>query len=153
MAAEMPLTGHVRPVRGEQASAARRAAKTIARKTLSFECSGSRRCRNPKRVARIKTAACRCGDRARWTLIDTLGRRACVYGARRKARERKAGENPVEAFIACPGRVETQGSIQRFGTLIRFCAARDSREGQNPGTAACRAGPQLRLRKQRQGKR
>jgi hypothetical protein len=46
-----------------------------------------------------------------------------------------------------------KGASSAFGALIRCQNARDSREGQSPGTAACRAGPSLRRRKQRQGKR
>jgi hypothetical protein len=46
-----------------------------------------------------------------------------------------------------------KGASSELAALIRRRTARDSHEGKSPGTAACRAGPPLRRRKQRQEKR
>jgi len=59
---------------------------------------------------------------------------------RREARERRLGGIPTQAFASGPEREKPKGaSSGRYAK--HMLAVRDSGEGQNPGTAARRAGP------------
>jgi hypothetical protein len=60
-----------------------------------------------------------------------------------KARGRRSGEILAKVFVANPERAKPKGAASgRYANHV--CAVRDSRKGQNPGTAACRAGPVFR---------
>jgi hypothetical protein len=74
-------------------------------------------------------------------LIETVGRRAVgPQGSAGKARDRRLGEIPTQAPAASPGRVKPRGAS--VGRRAKPTAGlRDLRQGQSPGTAACRAGP------------
>jgi hypothetical protein len=68
-----------------------------------------------------------------------------VRGDRAKSRSRlSAGE---------PWKGQNPREQPAVAALITSAAVRDSGQGQSPGTAACRAGPSLRRREQRQDKR
>jgi len=73
-------------------------------------------------------------------LIDTLGRRRRGVSLGEKARERRSGEIPAQASASGPGRGKPMGASSGWPAK-HMLAARDSRKGQNPGTAAHRAGP------------
>jgi len=60
--------------------------------------------------------------------------------SRREARERRRGEIPAKAFASGPERGKPKGATSGWHTK-HMLAVRDSCEGQNPGTAARRAGP------------
>lgn len=72
--------------------------------------------------------------------------------AEKRARGERVKARSSRPSQALEGR-KPKGASSVLAALIRRRAARDSREGQSPGTAACRAGPSLRRRKQRQEKR
>jgi hypothetical protein len=61
-----------------------------------------------------------------------------------EACERRLGEIPTQAFANGPGRGKPRGASSGWPAK-HMLAARDSRKGQNPGTAACRAGPCTRV--------
>jgi hypothetical protein len=60
--------------------------------------------------------------------------------SRREARERRLGEIPTEAFASGPERGKPRGATSGWHAK-HMLAARDSRRGQSPETAARRAGP------------
>jgi hypothetical protein len=68
-----------------------------------------------------------------------------IRGSVEKARERRSGEILVKALFERPGRVEAQGSFPTAMVLNPPLDDRVSWQGEDPGTAACRAGPLLRL--------
>jgi len=73
--------------------------------------------------------------------IETLRRRRPGESARTgKVRERRQGEIPAKVFVEALER-RNPGEHPAVGVLTTRSVARDSRKGQNPGTAACRAGP------------
>jgi hypothetical protein len=72
--------------------------------------------------------------------IDTLRRRRRGVNFAGKARERRSGEILTQAFASGPERGKPRGASSGWFAKHRL-AARDSHEGQNPGTAARRAGP------------
>jgi hypothetical protein len=93
-------------------------------------------------------------DDAERRLIDTLGRRLIgrvtariakrVRGGRAKSRSRPSPENP--------GRAKPKGGTSGWRAK-HLSIARDSREGRDPETEACRAGPALRRREHCQEQR
>jgi len=99
----------------------------------SLECSGSRRCRNPMRVARATYG----GLPSR--VSGRGGRRLRLWGAPHassgacgKACERRAGESPFQSPAANPGRAETQGSIQRAGRPNQVSGRQGLSRGSKP---------------------
>jgi len=87
--------------------------------------------------------------------IDTLRcTRSLAFGQMcSEARERRPKGTSVKAFAGRPSKGETPGEHPAVGVLIARPGARDSRKGQNPGTAAWRAGSSPRRREYRHVKR
>jgi hypothetical protein len=86
----------------------------------------------------LRSAACR-GARRAGAKTD----RDSEARAKAKARGRRLGEILAKVFVASPRRVNPKGAASgRCANHVPV--ARDSREGQNPGTAARRAGLVLR---------
>jgi hypothetical protein len=68
-----------------------------------------------------------------------------VRGVRTGVRARRS--------VGCPGREKSPGKHPVAFALTASGATRDSRKGQSPEVGACRAGPRVRPREQRQVKR
>jgi hypothetical protein len=105
----------------------------------TLECSGSCRCGNPMRVAPSEFRPNRREeDGAKRRLIETLRRRRVRWFATgfAEARERRPGEILVQvAAEALEGK--NPGEPPAGGALNTRPAARDSRKGRSPETAAC----------------
>jgi hypothetical protein len=113
----------------------------IARKAFRSNSSGLARCGKPRKAASPNPSGLPLGRRRRrQRLIDTLRCRWAVARPFREARERRSGEILVQVSAAGLGR-RSPREHPAVGALITCWVARDSRKGQNPGTAVRRAGP------------
>jgi len=118
--------------------------------------AGPKRCGNPMRVAGPRSSGWsrREGSASR-APIGTLRHRrwgsacCCIAKCERGAHAGVWARRPVDG----PGRDESPGEYPAASALIASGAARDFRKGQSPGAAACRSGPGVRPREQRQVER
>jgi len=101
--------------------------------TPPLECTGSRRCGNPMRVARLIY----CGLPQQVSGPD--GRRLRLWGAAnalpgacRKARERRTGRNPFQSSVANPGRAKPKGASSGLSTLTKVLERQGFSRGSKP---------------------
>jgi len=114
---------------------------------------GPRRCKNPKRVAHPQSRRMRCGFFLQPTGIARTGEAKADRDSEAppgltyreptgKARERSSGEIPNEALARTLEGTKPKGvtSSERAKPAL---AERNFRRKQSPGTAACRADPNI----------